>query len=57
MTYALTIGPWHVGPFPTAYGAQLWAERHGVDTWQLIELDDPAEAPAVLASGLNPGSP
>lgn len=45
MTYALSIGPWHVGPFLTAYAAQHWAERHGVDTWQLVEMDDPAEAP------------
>lgn len=49
MTYALSIGPWHVGPFLTAYAAQVWAERHGCDTWQLVELDDPAEAPGVLA--------
>ncbi len=50
MTYAISIGPWHVGPFPTAAHAQHWAERHGCDTWRLIELDDPAEAPAILAS-------
>ena len=49
MTYAISIGPWQVGPFQTAFHAQHWAERHGVDTWQLVELDDPAEAPAVLA--------
>lgn len=48
MTYALSIGPWQVGPFPTASHAQFWAERHGCDTWQLIELDDPCEAPRFL---------
>ena len=49
MQYILSIGPWHVGPFTTAAHAQHWAERHGVDTWSLVELDDPCEAPAVLA--------
>ena len=50
MTYAIKIDSWHVGPFPTAAHAQHWAERHGCDTWRLIELDDPIEAPAILAS-------
>lgn len=48
MTYALSIGPWQVGPFPTASHAQFWAERNGCDTWQLIEMDDPCEAPRFL---------
>jgi len=50
MTYTLAIGPRHVGPFPTAAAAQWWAETHGVDDWNLVEVDDPAEAPGVLAA-------
>lgn len=46
MTYILDLGPWHVGPFPTASHAQHWAERHGHDNWALVELDDPCEAPS-----------
>jgi len=45
MTYILDIGLWHVGPFATHIAAQHWAETHGVDTYKLIPLDDPAEAP------------
>jgi hypothetical protein len=49
MTYILNLGPWHVGPFPTHVAAQHWAEIHGVDDYQMIPLDDPAEAPARIA--------
>lgn len=55
MTYALSIGPWQVGPFPTAAHAQYWAERHGCDTWSLVEMDDPAEAPAKVAALVSRG--
>jgi hypothetical protein len=48
MTYSLAIGTRHVGPFPTAAAAQYWAETHGVDDWNLVEVDDPAEAPIQL---------
>lgn len=48
MTYILSIGPWHVGPFPTHIAAQHWAEVHGCDEYRMIEVDDPAEAPARL---------
>ena len=50
MTYTLAIGTCHVGPFPTATAAQYWAETHGVDDWSLVEVDDPAEAPGLLAA-------
>ena len=46
MTYTLSIGPWHVGPFNTHIAATHWAETHGCDDYRMIELDDPAEAPA-----------
>jgi hypothetical protein len=45
MQYALRIGPWHVGPFPTHISAQHFAESYGCDDFTLIPLDDPAEAP------------
>jgi hypothetical protein len=48
MTYILNLGPWHVGPFPTHACAQHWAESHGVDEYQMIPLDDPAEAPGKI---------
>jgi hypothetical protein len=48
MTYILSVGPWHVGPFPTHIAAQHWAENHGCDEYRMIELDDPAEAPIKL---------
>jgi len=48
MTYILDIGIWHVGPFPTHLAAQHWAESHGVDEYQMIPLDDPAEAPGKI---------
>jgi hypothetical protein len=53
MTYNIAIGawePWHVGPFTTAIAAQHWAEIHGLDTWRLVEVEDPAEAPGLLAA-------
>jgi hypothetical protein len=43
MTYILTIGPWHVGPFSTHTAAQHFAETHGFDDFRMIELDDPAQ--------------
>jgi len=52
MTYNLAIGVLHplfVGPFQSAIAAQQWAEREGIDTWRLIEVEAPADAPAVLA--------
>lgn len=49
MTYILDIGPWHVGPFPTHTAAQYWAERHGIDDYRMVPVDDPAEAPARIA--------
>ena len=49
MTYILNLGPWHVGPFTTHFAAQHWAETHGVDDYQMLALDDPAEAPARIA--------
>lgn len=50
MTYALSIGPWLVGPFPTSACAQHWAETHGCDNWELRELDDPCEAPLRISN-------
>jgi len=53
MTYSITIGakePWHVGPFTTAAAAQYWAESQGVENWRLVEVEDPAEAPGLLAA-------
>lgn len=49
MTYAIEIGPWLIGPFQTDAAATFYAERHGIDTWRLRQMDDPAEAPAKLA--------
>lgn len=49
MTYILNLGPWHVGPFPTHIAAQHWAEIHGVDDYQMIAMDEPAEAPGRIA--------
>ena len=49
MTYILSIGPWHVGPFPTHAAATWWAEAHGVDSYDMLQMDDPAEAPARIA--------
>ena len=43
MTYILSIGPWHVGPFSTHTAAQHFAETHGLDDFCMIELDDPAQ--------------
>ena len=48
MTYILSLGPWHVGPFPTHTAATWWAEAHGVDSYDMLQLDDPAEAPAKI---------
>jgi hypothetical protein len=48
MTYAIEIGPWHVGPFTTHIAAQHFAETHGLDDFRMIQLDDPAEAPAKI---------
>jgi hypothetical protein len=51
MTYNLAIGAWaplFVGPFYTAIQAQHWAESHGVDTWRLVEVEDPCEALGLL---------
>ena len=56
MTYFLSIGPWHVGPFSTHISAQHWAESHGCDDYQMIPLDDPVEAPGKIARIKNPGS-
>jgi len=53
MTYTLAVGlndPWHVGPFLTAAAAQHWAEMNGVEDWRLMEMEDPAEAPGLLAA-------
>jgi hypothetical protein len=49
MQYIIRIGPWHVGPFPTHMHATWWAESHGVNDYDMAELDDPAEAPAKIA--------
>ena len=49
MTHLLRVGPWHIGPFLTHSAAQHWAEVHGVDDYDLVELDDPAEAPGRLS--------
>jgi hypothetical protein len=48
MTYAIEIGPWHVGPFTTHIAAQHFAETHGLDDFRMIQLDDPAEAPGKI---------
>ena len=48
MTYILSVGPWHVGPFNTHIAATHWAEVHGCDDYRMIQLDDPSEAPAKL---------
>ena len=53
MTFTLAIGssaPWHVGPFQTAAAAQHWAEANGLEDWRMMELEDPAEAPGILAA-------
>jgi hypothetical protein len=57
MTYILDLGPWHVGPFLTHTAAQYWAERHGVDDYRMIPLDDPAEAPIRIARLNTPSAP
>lgn len=49
MTYILQAGPWHIGPFATHLSAQHFAENHGLDTYRMIAVDDPAEAPARIA--------
>mgnify|MGYP006276210143 CR=1 FL=1 len=49
MQYALRFGPWHIGPFTTHIAAQTFAERHGMDDFEMLQLDDPAEAPGKLA--------
>lgn len=54
MTYIIRIGPWHIGPFPTHISATVFAEQHGVDDYDMIELDDPAEAPGRMARMPNP---
>lgn len=54
MTYVLSIGLLHVGPFATHQAASWWAENHGLDTYRMIEVDDPAEAPAKIAQLNNP---
>lgn len=54
MNYIIRIGPWHVGPFPTHISATTFAERHGVDDYDMIELDDPAEAPGRMARMSSP---
>jgi hypothetical protein len=48
MTYAIEIGPWHIGPFPTHIAAQHFAETHGLDDFRMVQLDDPAEAPGKI---------
>lgn len=48
MTYAIEIGPCHVGPFATHIAAQHFAETHGLDDFRIIQLDDPAEAPGKI---------
>lgn len=48
MTYAIEIGPWHIGPFTTHIAAQHFAETHGLDDFRMIQLDDPAEAPGKI---------
>ena len=48
MTYAIEIGPWHIGPFTTHIAAQHFAEAHGLDDFRMIQLDDPAEAPGKI---------
>jgi len=48
MTYAIEIGPWHIGPFTTHIAAQHFAESHGLDDFRMIQLDDPAEAPGKI---------
>lgn len=53
MTYIIRIGPWHVGPFQTHLCAQYYAENHGWDDYDMVELDDPAEAPGLAFAGLN----
>lgn len=57
MNYAVRVGIWHVGPFTTHTCAQHWAESHGVDDYQLVVLDDPAEAPARIARMVREQSP
>jgi hypothetical protein len=54
MTYILSIGPWHVGPFSTHTAAQHFAETHGLDDFRMIELDDPAEAPGKIHRAVRP---
>lgn len=49
MQYILNLGPWHVGPFSTHIGATTFAEQHGCDDYDLIQVDDPAEAPGKIA--------
>jgi hypothetical protein len=38
MYYALCFGLWHVGPFATAASVQYFTERHGIDHWDLVEV-------------------
>ncbi len=48
MQYILRIGPWHIGPFTTHQAAQHFAESHGCDSFTLVFLEDPAEAPGMI---------
>lgn len=40
--------PWYIGPFATHVAATHFAEQNAIDDFNLIPLDDPAEAPARL---------
>ena len=39
MYYAFCFGLLYVGPFATAASVQFFAERHGIDHWDLVEVE------------------
>ena len=38
MYYAFCFGLLYVGPFATSASVQFFAERHGIDDWDLVEV-------------------
>jgi hypothetical protein len=48
MNYALQIHDMQVGPFTTHIAATVYAEQNGYDNYSMVELYDPAEAPALI---------
>jgi hypothetical protein len=49
MYYAFCFGLLYVGPFVTAASVQFFAERLGIDDWDLVELPTTLPLGAVIA--------